>query len=75
MKSLRRKKLKVWRVEHDMTQQDLADKLGVTVSYINQIELGKQKPSYGLMMNFREKFNEEDVLGLFESEKEEREKE
>lgn len=68
---MKRKKLKLWRVEHDLTQVQLAEELGVTVAYINQIELGKQKPSYELLCKFKEKYDVEDVLELFEREEQE----
>ncbi|EFU21520.1 DNA-binding helix-turn-helix protein [Streptococcus anginosus F0211] len=41
-------KLKMARVEHDLTQRDLADAIGVTRQTIGLIEAGKYNPSLGL---------------------------
>ena len=41
-------KLKMARVEHDLTQGDLADAIGVTRQTIGLIEAGKYNPSLGL---------------------------
>jgi len=41
-------KLKMARVEHDMTQGDLADAIGVTRQTIGLIEAGKYNPSLSL---------------------------
>lgn len=38
-------RLKVFRAEHDLTQQDIADQLGVTRQTISGIEKGKYNPS------------------------------
>ncbi len=43
-----RNKLKVFRVMHDLTQEALAEKLGVTRQTIISIESGKYDPSLGL---------------------------
>jgi putative transcriptional regulator len=41
-------RLKVLRAEHDLTQQTLAEKLGVSRQTINAIEKGKFDPSLPL---------------------------
>lgn len=41
-------KLKMARVEHDLTQGDLADAIGVTRQTIGLIEAGKYNPSLDL---------------------------
>ena len=43
-----RNKLKVYRAMHDLTQESLADKLGVTRQTIIAIEKGKYDPSLKL---------------------------
>ncbi|MDO4666654.1 MAG: helix-turn-helix transcriptional regulator [Streptococcus sp.] len=43
-------KLKVARVEHEMTQDDLATKIGVTRQTIGLIEAGKYNPSLSLCL-------------------------
>ena len=41
-------KLKVYRAMHDLTQEALADKIGVTRQTIISMEKGKYDPSLGL---------------------------
>jgi putative transcriptional regulator len=43
-----KKKIKVFRAMHDLTQEDLADRLGVTRQTILAIEKGKYDPSLDL---------------------------
>ncbi len=43
-------KLKMARAEHDMTQGDLADAIGVTRQTIGLIEAGKYNPSLSLCL-------------------------
>ena len=43
-------KLKIARVEHDMTQGDLADAIGVTRQTIGLIEAGKYNPTLSLCL-------------------------
>lgn len=65
---MKRKKLKMWRVANDLTQEQLAISLDVTVSHINQIELGKRKPSFELLLKFKDTYKVDNVLSLFEQE-------
>ena len=55
-----------FRIDHDLTQEQLGNTLGVSTGYINQIELGKQNPSYKLLIKFKEIFKNEDVMKVFE---------
>lgn len=48
---MKNKKLKIARIEHDMTQQDLADSVGVTRQTIGLIEAGNYNPSLSLCIN------------------------
>lgn len=41
-------RIKVWRAEYDLTQQNLADRVGVTRQTINALEKGKYVPSLEL---------------------------
>ena len=41
-------RIKVWRAEYDLTQQDLAEQVGVTRQTINALEKGKYVPSLEL---------------------------
>ena len=49
-------KLKVFRAMHDLTQEDLALKAGVTRQTINAIEKGKYSPSLDLAFKLAELF-------------------
>jgi len=47
MKNIR---LKMARIEHDLSQEDLAQKVGVTRQTIGLIELGKYNPTLNLCL-------------------------
>lgn len=66
---MKRKKLKKFRVDHDLTQQGLATSLGVTTAYINTIETGKKDMSLAVMKKFKEVYGFktlDDVIELLE---------
>ncbi|AWK88040.1 helix-turn-helix transcriptional regulator [Azospirillum thermophilum] len=44
--------LRLLRVFHDLSQKDLAAKLGVTKSYVSEIEAGKKKPTLQLLERY-----------------------
>lgn len=50
-------KLKVERAKHDMTQQDLADRIGVSRQTINSIESQKYVPSTVLALKLSALFD------------------
>lgn len=50
-------RLKVFRAMHDLTQESLADRLGVTRQTIVSIENGKYDPSIGLAFRIAKLFN------------------
>ena len=50
-------RLKVLRAEHDWSQQDLADKLGVSRQTINAIETEKYDPSLPLALRMGKLFD------------------
>ncbi len=50
-------RIKVWRAEYDLTQQDLADKVGVTRQTINALEKGKYIPSLELAFKIARLFD------------------
>lgn len=60
-------KLKVERAKRDMTQQDLADKIGVSRQTINSMEAGKYVPSTVLALKLAMLFGVE-VGDIFELE-------
>ena len=49
-------KIKVYRAIHNLTQEELADKIGVTRQTINAIELGKYSPSIELAFKIAQLF-------------------
>ena len=51
-------RLKVQRAIHDLTQADLAEKIGVTRQSINAIEKGKYVPSTVLALKIARLFDE-----------------
>ena len=50
-------KLKVFRAMHDLTQEELAAKLGVTRQTVVSLEIGKYDPSIGLAFRIARLFN------------------
>jgi putative transcriptional regulator len=51
-------RLKVLRAEHDLTQEALAEKVGVSRQAINAIETGKYEPSLSLAIKIARLFNQ-----------------
>ncbi|AKB17280.1 helix-turn-helix transcriptional regulator [Methanosarcina sp. WWM596] len=49
--------IKVYRAIHDLTQESLAEKVGVTRQTINAIEKGKYDPSLDLAFRLSRLFN------------------
>ena len=66
---MRRKKLKLWRVSHDITQKEVAKALDTAPSHYSLIEQGINNPSYELLVKFEDVFKTENTLRLFEKEK------
>ncbi|MCG8442210.1 MAG: helix-turn-helix domain-containing protein [Caulobacterales bacterium] len=48
--------LRLLRVFHDMKQKEIADKLGVSKSYVSEIENGNRTPSLGVIRRYSEVF-------------------
>lgn len=55
-----RTELKVLRVKHNLTQKELADKVGVSNPTYNLIEQGKRKGSADFWLAIKKVFNLED---------------
>lgn len=47
---VKNKRLKIARIEHDLSQEDLAAKVGVTRQTINMIESGNYNPTLNLCL-------------------------
>ena len=60
-------RIKVLRAEHDLTQQDLARKIGVSRQTINAIEKGKFDPSLPLAFKLAHLFDQK-IEQIFEFE-------
>jgi putative transcriptional regulator len=60
-------KLKVFRAMHDLTQEALASKLGVTRQTVVSIENGRYDPSIGLAFRIAKLFNA-NIEDIFEDE-------
>lgn len=54
---MKRQALKVFRVTHNLTQQQLADKMGVSLSTYNLIESGKRRGSQEFWVKLQKEFN------------------
>jgi putative transcriptional regulator len=50
-------RLKVYRAMHDLTQEELANMLGVTRQTVVSLEVGKYDPSIGLAFRIARLFN------------------
>lgn len=49
--------LRLIRVFHDMNQADVADKLGLSKSYISELEQGRKKPSIEVLEKYADFFH------------------
>ena len=60
--------LRLIRVFHDMKSSELAKELGISTSYLSEIEAGKKDPSVDLINRYAEFFNINSSSILFFSE-------
>ena len=49
--------LRLVRVFHDMNQTALAERLGISKSYLSELESGKKSPTLELLQKYSEAFN------------------
>ncbi len=49
--------LRLVRVFHDLSQKELAEKLGISKSYLSEIESGKKTPTINLLKQYSEVFD------------------
>ena len=68
---MRRKNLKIFRIEQDMTQSDMANKIGCSRDAYSAIEIGSRDPSYAFMQGLQNAFAvpSEKMWALLEREK------
>jgi transcriptional regulator with XRE-family HTH domain len=55
-----RTNLKLFRIKHNLTQAEFAEKLGCTASLYSVIEVGKRNGSMTFWQNLQQAFNVED---------------
>lgn len=60
----KRKNLLLFRLDNNLTQQEMANKLGITRVHYNSIENGKADPSFSLCQKLNELFEINDVWDL-----------
>jgi len=48
--------LRLMRIFHDLTQKDLAEKLGMSKSHLSEIESGKKTPTLALLESYSQVF-------------------
>ena len=48
--------LRLIRVFHDLKQYELSDRLGISQSYLSEIESGRKEPSIGLIKKYSQEF-------------------
>lgn len=51
------KALKLIRVFHDLTQKELSEKLGISKSYLSQLESGNKRPTLTLLESYSKIFD------------------
>lgn len=49
--------LRLVRVFHDLNQSTLADRLGISKSYLSELEAGKKQPTLELLQKYADAFN------------------
>ncbi|MEQ8970926.1 MAG: helix-turn-helix transcriptional regulator [Coleofasciculus sp. C1-SOL-03] len=49
--------LRLMRVFHDLSQKELAEKLGISKSYLSEIESGKKTPTLDLLNRYSQSFD------------------
>lgn len=60
-----KKTLKKLRIDWDLTQEEMAEHLGISQSTYCNIENGKRKPSCDVLMKLHTKFHVDNALDLF----------
>lgn len=50
-----------FRLENNLTMDEMSEKIGISKSFYEKIESGKRQPSYNFIMKFKEVFPSADV--------------
>ena len=53
------------RKREGLTQEEFADKLGITLSHYSKIEVGSRNPSYNFLRKFKKAFPNESIDKIF----------
>ena len=62
---LKREKLKNFRLQHKLTQQEIAEKLKISLVQYQYIETGRRNPSFKLLENFKKAFPKINIDKIF----------
>lgn len=54
-----------FRVLNNLTQKEMADKIGITLTSYSKIELGLRNPSYNFLVKFKKRFGNADIDQIF----------
>ena len=54
-----------FRNSKDLTQKQMAEKLGTTLTFYSKIEVGKRNPSYNFLAKFKSTFEDANIDRLF----------
>lgn len=66
---MKAKKLKLFRISQEETQEQMAKNLNITKQQLSKIETGKSNPSTTVLRNFKKHYKYKgDILELFELE-------
>lgn len=65
MLNKRREELKKFRILQKLTQQEMADKLGISLIQYQFIELGRRNPSFSLLVTFMKLFPKANIIKIF----------
>lgn len=60
-----RKKLKEYRISLKKTQNDMAERWGITLSFYSKIESGDKNPSIQNLIEFKKKFPTANINEIF----------
>lgn len=61
------KYLSIFRKQFNYSQQQIANIIGVSLSYYSKIESGNKQPSYNFIVLFKKKFPEVDINIFFDN--------
>ena len=62
---MKRKKLQEFRQNKNLTQEQMANQLGITVSHYKALEYGQRNPSFELMERIKKVFPKTNIDKIF----------